>query len=213
MRKKLLSLLVLLMAVVTSAWAQEKEAYAMWDEGTTTLTFMYDANKAQAGQTWSLNTGTSQPSWVNTVRNSLTRVVFDASFAEVRPTTCYHWFYSCRYLTTIEGVENLNTSEVTSMNQLFYSCRQLTILDLSHFDTRNVTNMTGMFQTCNTLSRIWISNQFVTEQVTNSNNMFQQCSKLPNFNNSIRDKAGVEMYCKNRDLKYAYAQWNEETAT
>ncbi len=43
---------------------------------------------------------------------SATIAVFDASFAAARPTSTCQWFYNCRNLKEIRGLENLNTSEV-----------------------------------------------------------------------------------------------------
>ncbi|MBQ2217187.1 MAG: BspA family leucine-rich repeat surface protein, partial [Prevotella sp.] len=60
-----------------------------------------------------------------------TRAVIDKSFASVRPTSCYEWFGDFHCLTTIEGLEYLNTSEVTNMTFMFGYCPQLTSLDLS----------------------------------------------------------------------------------
>ena len=48
-------------------------------------------------------------------------------------------------LTDIIGLDKLNTSETTNMGSMFSSCRALTSLDLSSFDTRKVTNMSGIF--------------------------------------------------------------------
>ena len=40
---------------------------------------------------------------------------------------------------------DLDTSNMTTMNMMFYNCKSLTSLDVSGFDTSNVTNMSSMF--------------------------------------------------------------------
>ena len=55
--------------------------------------------------------------------------VFDASFRDFRPTTTAGWFKGLRSLKSIEGFENLNTSQVTDMSQMFADCQSLKALD------------------------------------------------------------------------------------
>ena len=45
-------------------------------------------------------------------------------------------FYSCSNLTSLD-VSNFDTSKVTDMGGMFYSCSNLTSLDVSNFDTSN----------------------------------------------------------------------------
>ena len=91
------------------------------------------------------------PAWAGTwkvINNTITRVVFDASFRDFRPTTTAAWFYHCKALTKIEGLEYLNTAEVKDMRGMFAACEALTSLDLKSFNTQNVTDMGFMFAAC-----------------------------------------------------------------
>ena len=63
-------------------------------------------------------------------------------------------FYKFSKLTGIENLNLLDTSNVTSMYQMFYECRSLTSLDVSNFDTSNVTSMSHMFYDCNELTSL-----------------------------------------------------------
>ena len=105
-------------------------------------------------------------------------VVFDKSFKEVQPTSCYMWFNRFSQLTTIEGIENLNTAEVTNMSYMFSWCTGLTALDLSSFNTAEVTDMGGMFSDCSGLTTIYVSDGFTTDNVGSSFYMFLGCSNL-----------------------------------
>ena len=156
------------------------ESYAVFDEATNTLTFKHDTNKPDGA--FALNEGENLPNWYRTDfygNNSLSikKVVFDASFANARPTSCYRWFFNCKYLTTIEGIEYLNTENVTNMSGMFWSCAALTTLDVSHFDTQNVTDMSYMFSSCSALTTLDVS-KFDTKNVTNMSYMFSNCKAL-----------------------------------
>ena len=153
-------------------------AYAEFDESTGTLTFKCGLSKPAGA--YDLNEGSNDPAWYDQ-RTNIKKVVFDASFANARPTSCYEWFYNCNNLTKIEGIENLNTVNVTNMKCMFWGCSGLTSLDLSKFDTQKVTNMSFMFAYCSSLTSLDIS-KFDTQKVTNMGYMFSGCSKLTSLN-------------------------------
>ena len=80
-------------------------------------------------------------------------------------------------LTTIEGLNLLDTSKVTNMSNMFYSCSKLTSLDVTNFDTSKVINMSAMFRGCSGLTSLDVT-KFNTSNVTNMRSMFMYCSKL-----------------------------------
>ena len=216
---KQLFMLVALICTATSAWAT-KQAYVVLTSNSDpqiiipgpmpepgmpsmdqildamTATFYYDENMYSRPSNYgpySMNTGTNSPEWLyNNNSQCITRVVFDQSFADYQPTTCYQWFYSCNNLHTITGLANLNTSQVTNMYGMFESCRTTT-LDLSNFDTSNVTDMCYMFAYCNYLQTIYVGDGWDTSKVTSSSYMFDYCSNLvgengTTYNSSYTDK-------------------------
>ena len=150
-------------------------AYAEFDGGTGTLTFRRGVSMPTGA--YELNEGRSNPKWYDK-REKINKVVFDASFASARPTSCYYWFTGCSNLTTIEGIEYLNTEKVTDMICMFFHCSSLTSLDLSNFNTANVTDMGYMFNGCSALTTIFVSDKFVTDLVTKSTDMFSDCKNL-----------------------------------
>ena len=169
------------------------ESYAVFDKATNTLTFKHDTKKPDGA--FALNEGDNAPGWYKSNddgsnANIIKKVVFDASFANARPTSCYKWFYGCTDLTTIEGIEYLNTENVTNMGWMFSDCEALTILDVSNFDTKNVTNMRYMFSICFALTTLDVSN-FDTQNVTNMSNMFSDCSALTTLDLSNFDTKNV----------------------
>ena len=155
--------------------------YAMFDGVTGTLTFSYKGVKPEGA--YDLNEGNNTPEWIS--KNSyVKKVVFDASFANARPTSCFSWFRGCENLTTIEGIEYLNTENVENMSSMFRDCYALESLDLSSFITAKVTSMSHMFYICKALTTIYASDKFVTDQVTYGNNMFYGCEKLNGYDGS-----------------------------
>ena len=83
--------------------------------------------------------------------------------------------------------KNIDTSNMTSMKEMFYSCNNVAELDLKSFNTSSVTNMSSMFQFCRKLKKIDLST-FDTSKVTTMGSMFHNCSfttlDLNNFNTS-----------------------------
>ena len=154
--------------------------YAVFDEGTGTLTFKWSNSTSIPAGAYDLNVGQSNPKWYDK-REKIKTVVFDASFANARPTSCYYWFRACLNLTTIEGIEYLNTEKVTNMKSMFYSCSGLTSLDLSNFNTAKVKNMDYMFNSSSALTTIFVSDKFVMNKVTDSWAMFYGCTNLKGF--------------------------------
>ena len=149
--------------------------YAEYDLSSKTLTFRYKGVKPEGA--YALNEGASEPGWL-THKNEIKEVVFNASFANARPTSCYYWFSGCKNLIDIEGIENLNTENVTNMNSMFDRCSALTSLDLTNFNTAKVSDMSYMFMGCTALTTIFVSDKFVTDLVTSSDNMFHMCINL-----------------------------------
>ena len=193
--KHLVALLLMLMAAA-SAGAQKK-AYAVYDLFDDILTFYYDDQiSSRQGGKFSLNTGNIMPDWYAEM-HTVKKVVFDPSFAEARPTSCYQWFYDDlsygegeeSQLKTIEGIEYLNTSEVTNMKEMFSNCANLQEVDVSHFNTANVTDMSSMFDGCSSLTSLDVSH-FNTANVTDMSYMFYGCSGLKSPSSTRLTQAG-----------------------
>ena len=192
--------------------------YAVFDGGTGTLTFRSGPSTSKPERAYDLNVGTSLPGWL-AQRENIKTVVFDASFANARPTNCYAWFYGCNNLTTIEGIEYLNTENVTNMGGMFYNCCALTSLNLTSFNTAKVTNMEEMFIGCSALTTIYVSDKFVTDKVTDSRNMLSGCNKLIGaieYDGSKSDHTYANYdngYFSPEGGFHAYAEFNNATGT
>ena len=156
------------LTAATASWVR-------WDAPTGTLSFHRGVTKPVGKNIYGLQYGNRQD-W-NDHAAEIKKVVFKAGFRDETHTTCSSWFCGCTNLTSIEGIENLNTSYVNYMSEMFAQCSNLETLDLSHFNTENVVNMSKMFYGCTKLHDLNISS-FNTENVKYMNEMFDGCSSL-----------------------------------
>lgn len=176
-----------LLLAVNAAMAQAaKTAYAVYCEENETLYFLNSSETLSDGgdyngltitKVWPVDlTKTVEHEWFE--RNtSCRRVVFDTSFKEVKPTNFSYWFAGFEYLSSVEGLKNLDTSEAEEMQGMFYGCKKLTKLDLRSFNTKYVTTMYIMFKDCKALTELDLSS-FNTEYVIDMSQMFSGCSNL-----------------------------------
>lgn len=187
MTKKLLSVLLFLMGTVQTICAQEP--YAALSNDNTTLTFYYD-NQKEARGGMSVGPFENNSSWYDQ-RLSITSVVFDESFAACTTITSTRgWFSSLQNLTSITGLDRLNTANVTDMRSMFHRCTALTSLDVSTLNTAKVERMQDMFSSCQSLTSLDLSN-FNTANVWDMQEMFENCRSLTTLDLSSFNTANV----------------------
>ena len=156
-----------------------------------TLTFFLTSKETLGENEYGIYGLGAKPTWLVN-KNNVTKVVFDPAFANARPTNCYAWFNGCENLTNIEGIEYLNTSQVTDMHNMFYNCYHLQTTDFSGFDTRKVKDMSYMFHNCGSLKSLDISN-FNTSEVTDMRGMFESCIGLTSLDLSHLNTSKVSV--------------------
>ena len=95
-----------------------------------------------------------------------------------------------RWFTKMETIDlsSFNTSEVTTMNTMFYMMNSLKSIDVSGFNTSKVTDMNAMFDLTGVIEQLDVSN-FDTSNVTDMKWMFFGLARikkldLTNFNTS-----------------------------
>lgn len=161
-----------------------RNTYVRWSN--TVLTFYYSYYK-QSGD-YELNTGNNDPKWLSKSDN-IKKVVFDKSFKDQSPWTCRKWFYKTK-INSIEGIENLDVNDTRNMTSMFEGCYELTLLDLSSFNTPNLNIMNRMFYKCLKLTTIYASDKFQIGKQAGSE-VFTKCYKLKGeieYNKSKTDK-------------------------
>ena len=104
-------------------------------------------------------------------------------------TSMYDMFAYCNNLTSLD-LRGFDTSKVTSMSNMFVSCGRLKSLNLTSFDTSKVTSMGSMFYNNSTLQSLDLSS-FNTSKVVNMSSMFNYCSQLRTLDLSNFDTSSV----------------------
>ena len=101
----------------------EREAVAVYADKT--LTFYYDGRDHSAEgevfptkSTFTYAVDNPKP-WRTVLAQGINNVVFDVSFADYRPRDCDAWFKNCIALVSVTGLENLDVSKTTSLEQMF----------------------------------------------------------------------------------------------
>ena len=100
-------------------------------------------------------------------------------------------FYNFNYNNFTNLIfKDVDTSNVTNMNSMFYYCSDLTSLDVSKFNTSNVTDMNGMFEECSSLTSLDLGG-WNTSNVNYIGGMFGNCSALTSLDMSGWDTSNV----------------------
>ena len=166
----------------------QKVAQVIWTEDNTTLTFMYsnnvnvgdDINGHVVTKVWNLSKGDTGWYRDTEVKEHVTTVEIHPTFYDFPITNTSNWFKLGEQLTTINGLEYLNTQRVQNMEGMFSGCG-VESLDLRSFNTSIVTKMNSMFYNCQKLKTVILDN-FITSNVVTMNDMFANCRSLTSLN-------------------------------
>ena len=132
----------------------------------------------------SMSFSQNNPSW------SALKSVLKCDIGYLCLTKLWSMFNGCNNLVSVEAIKQWDTSEVTTMRNLFLGCSRLSSLDLSHFNTGNVTDLSYMFSGCSTLKSLDVAS-FDTSNVTDMTSMFSGCHALPSIDVTNFDTSNV----------------------
>ena len=142
-----------------------------------TMTIYYDKKKIERGGLSLIFSDWRQREY-NDSTDLITKVVITPSLVNATTiTNTSYWFDGFKNLKEIEGLPNLNTTNVTNMECMFLGCVSLTSLDLSNFNTSRVTNMKNLFTNLWSLTTIDVSG-LNTEAAVEMDGMFYGCRSL-----------------------------------
>lgn len=99
------------------------------------------------------------------------------------------FFYGDENLQWVKWPTNWDTTKLLRMNDTFRSCKSLTELDLSMFETPNLTRINGCFYDCVNLKTIYTTDNFVTDKVVEYINLFNNCHVLTGQNGTLWNQA------------------------
>ena len=113
------------------------------------------------------------------------------------PFSFFHKFKKCGKFIIEYSFEGC----LTNTSSLFYDCKNITSLDLSHFNTEHITNMSLMFGGCESLTELNLIN-FNTKSVIKMRHMFSGCKSLKYLDLSYFNTSNViDMTCMFCDCK------------
>lgn len=173
----------------TSMWGMFAECYALKDLDVSNLDFSKDTGgvwamfrSCQSLERLTFGGADKFDTPIQTVEMFLgcsnLKTIELGGLADVMAGDCHAMFQNCTSLTSINGLDQVDTSEITWMSKMFAGCSSLESLDLSNFDTAKVTEMEYMFNGCSSLTSLALSEKFNTSTVTTMAHMFNGCSSL-----------------------------------
>ena len=90
-------------------------------------------------------------------------------------------FYNYSGTELNEELSNLDTSNMTTLKNMFNYCTNLKTVDIKHFNTSKVVYTDSMFANCNSLTSIDLSGWNVSS-LANTGSMFSYCTSLTEIN-------------------------------
>lgn len=94
------------------------------------------------------------------------------------PSSLYLFAYPAKATLTLVDGTNIDTSNVTNMQDAFYQCSKITTIDVSGWNTSKVTNMILAFGYMSSLTSLPGIENWDTSNVTGCQAMFYQSPKL-----------------------------------
>ena len=130
--------------------------------------------------------------WDSSYRNILKSIVINNLDTSQVQSMEEMFSYNLGLESVILGADSgFSTSNVTTMKKMFAWCNAVTALDLTSFRTSRVTDMTYMFWSCKKLTNIAGLRQFDTSQVITMPCMFCDCSSMTSLDLSTFNTSHV----------------------
>lgn len=224
--KKPFFLFALMVASIIGAQSvfAEQTVYTSYNSSTKTLTYYYDeyfGNTTDRPNSVAYEPSSSAQRWAG-YYSQVKTIVIDESMQNAPLTSMRYMFFSgnsnqtLSNVTSITGLDNLNTADVTNMTAMFEGLKRLTSLDVSNFNTAKVIYMGQMFENCSALTSLNLSN-FNTSNVITMSQMFEQCSALTSLDitkfcfDKVTNTSCMFGYCTNLTTIYCNSDWNAST--
>ena len=132
------------------------------------------------------------------------------------PQSCYRLFWACPF-SEINGLEYLDTSNTTDMNDMFYHCFNVQALNIANWDVSNVESMRFMFYNCMQLSSLKIF-KLTDSRVLLMESMFSNCWNLQSLDvadwnvSNVTDMSNMFLSCQRLSFLNV-ADWNVSNVT
>lgn len=95
-----------------------------------------------------------------------------SNFDSTSLTDMYGMFLGSEKIKKITFGEKFTASNVTTMQEAFYKCKNLKELDLSNFDTSSMTNLNYTFQATSTIEKVLVGEKWIIGDGVNTTGLF-----------------------------------------
>ena len=222
MNKRLFLIVSLLAAICSFGRAVEYKGYAVYTSSDSTIVCYDDGKMSEKTgdeiiqlEDWGSSEDRGLDAFDTDVKAKVKKVRFDTSFTSAKFCYTSFWFEGMTKLETIEGLQNLDTSQVLEADRMFKGCKSLESLDLSVLDMSSLKSASTMFSNCSNLKTLKLFqcgddletmhymfdyctnlvsldlNGLKTPNVTSMYNLFYCCEKLTNLDLSSFDTSNV----------------------
>lgn len=164
-----------------------KTAFAVYSADDNSLNFYKRSSIPSVGEQFAGKTATAVYEGIEDSSFSYTTIpwkdrtnIVVASVVDkgIRPVSTAYWFNDCGLLTSISGLDKLDTSQLSNMTSMFCNCSMLkSISGLEGWNTSNLARSGAAFQNCSRLTTLDLSN-WNTSSLSISISMFNGCSNL-----------------------------------
>lgn len=148
-------------------------------------------------------------------KTTVNRIDLDKSMQDARPTSTARWFKNFKGVIYINYLDYLNTSEVTTMEEMFYQCENVKEIDIRNFDMRKVKDMEWMFAYCTRVKSILMPTSYIVENVRYMRETFAGCQLLEEIDLHAFDTKKVTnmyyLFWYDQSLKTIYCEedWSQ----
>ena len=124
-------------------------------------------------------------------KKEIQQIIITGKIAFQQETSFSRLFEDLRNVQYIDGLKQIDTSQINNMDSLFLGCKNLKEIDISNWKTSRVTSMMGMFEDCKSLEKINLAD-IDTSNVLSMAGMFYECSNLKEVDVSSFDTSQVK---------------------
>lgn len=180
----------------------------LYNDGELVFQLGADVDEAREPTVWEFPSPNSTPGWHSKAAQVKKATVKDP----ITPQSTFAWFEGMSELTTVEGLDKLDMSQATKIDNMFSGCSKLTAVDANVLAAPQATSAVNMFANCSALSSVDLSG-WDTTNVTSMVKMFYGCKALTSVKLGTMEMANMtymyEMFNGCKNLVELDVQWSQ----
>lgn len=158
----------------------------------TKIKFYNDENIGQFNEIFTMSPVGAATESVAYLDGNTVKIHFGRHIPKLRVNSDWSSFFKdFSNLTTIEGFNLIDTTNVTKINDLFSGCTSLTSITFET-DMPNVTEMERVFYNCQSLQNVVFNRKLNLDKVTTLESAFEECSSLTTLNIGIASLSSIQ---------------------